>query len=125
VAADPERSRISLSEAAMRWSDPHVVRVRPVFGPAQIQPVGKRLFAVMPFAGEMRGVFDRCIRPAALACGLQPYRADDFFSAGVIMTEIWSAICQSMVVVADCTGRNANVFTKWASRTQLASRLCS
>src|SRR5437879_5857552 len=37
-------------------------------------------------------------------------RADDFFSSGQIMTEIWSAIVRAKILIADCTGRNPNVF---------------
>jgi hypothetical protein len=37
-------------------------------------------------------------------------RADDFFIGGHIMTEIWSAIVKAKVLIADCTGRNPNVF---------------
>ncbi|HLX68458.1 MAG TPA: hypothetical protein VKV04_02420, partial [Verrucomicrobiae bacterium] len=37
-------------------------------------------------------------------------RADDFFSAHSVMSDIWNAICSARLIIADCTGRNPNVF---------------
>jgi hypothetical protein len=37
-------------------------------------------------------------------------RADNFFTNGQIIVEIWSAINHARVILADCTGRNAYVF---------------
>ena len=37
-------------------------------------------------------------------------RADDIFSDGAIVEDIWKAIINAFVLVADCTGRNPNVF---------------
>ena len=37
-------------------------------------------------------------------------RADDLSGAETIVNEIWSFISHAAVVIADCTGRNPNVF---------------
>jgi hypothetical protein len=37
-------------------------------------------------------------------------RADDFFTNRTMFHEIWSAINAAKLIIADCTGRNANVF---------------
>lgn len=37
-------------------------------------------------------------------------RADDIYSAGIVIDEIWGKLCEAQIVVADATGRNANVF---------------
>jgi hypothetical protein len=42
--------------------------------------------------------------------GLSIKRGDDFFGAEAVMGDIWSAILHAKVVVAECTGRNPNVF---------------
>jgi hypothetical protein len=68
------------------------------------------LFVLMPFSENLRPVFDDHIMVIAKELGLDAGRADDFFSPDSIMRDIWSAICTSQVVIADCTGRNPNVF---------------
>ena len=37
-------------------------------------------------------------------------RGDDFFATHAVMTDVWSAMFRSYCVIAECTGRNANVF---------------
>jgi len=37
-------------------------------------------------------------------------RADDFFGARSIMSDVWLAINDAQLIIADCTGRNPNVF---------------
>ena len=41
---------------------------------------------------------------------LRVKRADDLFSRDSIMTDIWNALNQAKILIADCTGRNPNVF---------------
>jgi hypothetical protein len=42
--------------------------------------------------------------------GITSTRADDFFAANSIISDVWNAITDAKVLVADCTGRNPNVF---------------
>jgi hypothetical protein len=37
-------------------------------------------------------------------------RADDFFTAHEVITDVWTAIIGARIIIADCTGRNPNVF---------------
>jgi hypothetical protein len=102
---------ISLTETAIKQAG-NAMMVSPVFGPYEGRRNPKRsadLFVLMSFTAEMRSVYDE-IRATGLACGLSVARADDFFGEGFIMQDIWTAICSARVVVADCSGRNANVF---------------
>ena len=69
-----------------------------------------QIFVLMPFAEEMRDIYDRNISRAVSDVNLQVGRADDIFGPGSIMKDIWSAIHGARVVIADCTGRNPNVF---------------
>lgn len=83
--------------------------VRPVFGtPSGIKACD--VFVVMPFKPEMNEVYRQRIAMVVEAMGLTCLRADDIFSAGMVMNDTWSHIVHSRVVVADCTGRNPNVF---------------
>jgi hypothetical protein len=85
-------------------------RSAPIFGnPAKSGP-WPQLFMLMPFDLALQPVFEDHVRPVASQLGLTAGRADDIFSTGSIVQEIWSAICHALVVVADCTHRNPNVF---------------
>jgi hypothetical protein len=37
-------------------------------------------------------------------------RGDDFFGSDYVIDDIWNAIYHANGIIADCTGRNANVF---------------
>lgn len=58
----------------------------------------------------MQYVYANHIKPVTKKLGLTVARADDFFTANVVISDIWDAINFADVVVADCTGRNPNVF---------------
>ena len=68
------------------------------------------VFVVMPFSDELRVVYDRHITSVVHGLDLTVARADDFFAASTVVSDVWNSICAAKVVVADCTGRNANVF---------------
>lgn len=68
------------------------------------------LFVLMPFRNDLKPVYDDHITKVARNLGLTVARADDFFAAHEIMSDIWAAICAARAVVADCTEQNANVF---------------
>ena len=68
------------------------------------------LFILMPFADEFRPIYEDHIKKVAEEIGIRCGRADDIFSNRSIMSDIWSAINAAKILVADCTGRNPNVF---------------
>jgi hypothetical protein len=68
------------------------------------------LFVLMPFALNLKPVYDDHITKVAKTLNLSIARADDFFSQNSIMYEVWSAITQASILIADCTGKNPNVF---------------
>lgn len=68
------------------------------------------LFMLMPFTTSLKPVYDDHIKKIAKAQNLTIARADDFFSQNSIMYEVWSAITQAAILIADCTGKNPNVF---------------
>jgi len=95
----------------MHIKDGSGMTVIPLFAPPrQVErEEGPDVFVAMPFDRELENVWKH-IRACVLALRLTVKRADDFFTPRSIMEDIWAAICGSRVVVADCTGRNANVF---------------
>lgn len=78
------------------------------FAAARVPPAGT-CFIIMPFSGEFDPVH-RVIQSAAKAAGMRPKRADSVFEPKAILQKILSGIEESELVVADLTGRNANVF---------------
>ena len=68
------------------------------------------VFVLMPFYEQLRPIYDDHIKNVCESKKLTVGRADDFFSNGSIMSDIWTAIQNAKIIIADCTGRNPNVF---------------
>jgi hypothetical protein len=83
--------------------------VSPMFG-APGNPGAPEVFVLMSFDEKYRPVYEDHIKTVASGLSLTAGRADDFFTAHAVIGDIWGAIYHSRMVIADCTGRNANVF---------------
>lgn len=84
--------------------------VKPYFGrPKQIAGAAD-LFVLMPFDPQLRPIYEDHIAKCAHELHLNIARGDDLFTAHSVMDDIWNAIHGSRIVIADCTGRNPNVF---------------
>lgn len=81
-----------------------------IFGDPTQSKDWPQIFVLMPFAQQIEPVYDDHIKKVAGDLGMTVGRADDFFSTGQIVLDIWSAINAASTVIADCTGRNPNVF---------------
>lgn len=69
------------------------------------------IFMLMPFSDNTLDlVYRDHICTLAESMGLSIKRADDFFDRQSIVGDIWSAINAARVIIADCTGKNPNVF---------------
>jgi len=102
---------VSLTDIVARQNGPRGTLVFPHFGP----PIDNGeyefdVFVLMPFAEGMAAVYSDNIRAVAERMRLTVARADDFFTTKEIMVEVWSAIANARVLIADCTGKNPNVF---------------
>jgi hypothetical protein len=64
----------------------------------------------MPFDLNMQRVYEDHIKNVAASLSLKVTRADDFFTAHAVMQDVWTAICRSRIIIADCTSKNPNVF---------------
>jgi hypothetical protein len=85
--------------------------VNPIFGqpPANTQ-YHADVFMVMPFKEKFLPVYDPHIKQVLSRLNLTVKRGDDFFTNHAIISDIWGAINHCRLVIADCTGRNPNVF---------------
>lgn len=93
----------------------------PAFFTAQLRPIPllpmgpftrheSLCFVLMPFANELRVVYETGIVPAATKSELQCQRADEIMRPGGIMAQVWESLMTARVVIADLTYTNANVF---------------
>jgi hypothetical protein len=101
--------RLSLSDLAR--SDPNQRLI--------VTPVPQRTFTTkyesdilvfMPFSAELQPVYEDHLKSVAHKVARSIARADDFFTNDEIINEIWTALINTKLVIADCTQRNPNVF---------------
>lgn len=67
-------------------------------------------FVMMPF-GHWQDVYHKDIFSVAIKeAGMEPVRADELFSTGTVIEQVWEQINKAKILLADLTGKNANVF---------------
>lgn len=81
-----------------------------IFGEPQQHNQWPDVFVLMPFNNALRPVYEDHIQEVMTRLQLRVARADNFFTNDSIMADIWSAINAALIIIADCTGRNPNVF---------------
>lgn len=69
----------------------------------------RRGFILMPFADDLEWLHQD-IKDAGRQAGIDVQRADDIASPGVVIEQVRDALETAEVVIAVCTGQNANVF---------------
>jgi hypothetical protein len=67
-------------------------------------------FVMMPFGQWFDTYYKELFAPAIKDAGMEPLRADELFSTGTVIEQIWEQIKKSKILLADLTGKNANVF---------------
>jgi hypothetical protein len=82
-----------------------------LYGPpkARSGPHPPTCFIVMPFRQEWSADVHRILARACEAAGVRPVRGDDLFTPTDILEDIWQSLNAADFVIADITGRNANV----------------
>jgi hypothetical protein len=81
-----------------------------VLGPPEKKDDWPEVFVLMPFRDELKPVYEGHIKKSIAKLKLRIGRGDEIFGPGPIVNDVWSAIHAARVIVADCTGRNPNVF---------------
>ena len=67
-------------------------------------------FVMMPFGSWFDRYYQEIYIPAIRDAGFEPVRADELFSTGSVVEQIWEEISKAKVLLADLTGKNPNVF---------------
>lgn len=96
--------RVLLRNAHPRRHKPSVFRIAEQ---ERIEPT--LVSAMMPFELSFNNVYET-LKSVASDVGLRCRRADDIWENPAVMQDVVSLIDKSKVVIADCTGRNPNVF---------------
>jgi hypothetical protein len=87
-----------------------MILVNPIWGQHALRRDPHRAFVIMPFAPKWSAyIYNDFIKPAVIAEGLDPRRADEMTGRNVLQ-DIWSALYASRLVIAELTERNANVY---------------
>jgi hypothetical protein len=95
--------------ARLASSDNGIV-VSPTLGRPTAPSKPADLFVLMPFTEELKPVFENHIRKIGKRLKISVRRGDDIFTVKPVMDKIWGDIYSARMILADCTGRNANVF---------------
>jgi hypothetical protein len=67
-------------------------------------------FVMMPFGHWFDIYYKELFTPSIKDAGMEPLRADELFSTGTVIEQIWEQIQKAKILLADLTGKNANVF---------------
>jgi hypothetical protein len=70
----------------------------------------KTCFVIMPFNKTFEKIYEIGLKPALVNQSWVCNRADKIFQSREIMTLVWEEILRSDLIIADLTGKNANVF---------------
>jgi hypothetical protein len=89
----------------------NLIQISPLFGPVTYSVDNRLAFVLMPFRADLTEIYNTVIKPTIEneKTGLICRRADDFKTNKAIILDIWKAICEARVVIADLTGVNPNV----------------
>ena len=67
-------------------------------------------FILMPFSGEFDDTYELAIKPACESAGAYAERVDKQIFSGSILERVYNQIAKADLLVADMSGKNANVF---------------
>jgi hypothetical protein len=67
-------------------------------------------FVMMPFGPWFDRYYQEIYVPAVKEAGFEPIRADELFTTGSVVEQIWEQIEKAKLLLADLSGKNPNVF---------------
>lgn len=87
----------------------NIIPINPIFGPASYSIDKRLVFVLMPFDEDLSRIYDSIIKPTVESLKLVCRRADDYKTNRAIILDIWKAICEARIIIADLTKLNPNV----------------
>jgi len=86
-----------------------LIQINPISGPASYSIDEHLVFVLMPFDEDLTRIYRSIIKPTVESLGLVCRRADDYKTNRAIIQDIWKAICEARIIIADLTNLNPNV----------------
>ena len=117
---DVEENKIALTKIAQQYMDweqenfermNRLVRLNPIFETREFFLNEDLVFVLSPFGDPFDTIFTDHIKPTIE--GIQKFdclRADDIYDNQPIIEDIWQHINEARLILAELSGRNANVF---------------
>jgi hypothetical protein len=99
------------SEINRMQREMNMIQINPIFGPAAY-PVDPRLvFVLMPFDDDLTLIYNEIVKPCVQSqeFNLVCKRADDIKTNKAIIQDIFKAVCEARIIIADMTRLNPNV----------------
>jgi len=84
--------------------------VTPQWGSPKLSKGELDVFVIMPFAEEFTNIYNNHIYEVCKKLNFSCKRADDIFTPGMIINDIWNMIYAAKLIICDCTRKNPNVF---------------
>ncbi len=112
VTKNLEKTQVALGAllSDIAQLDSRSLVVQPSFETPQAQKNATDIFVLMSFDPELEKIYESHIAKVASDANLSISRADDFFSTGSVISDIWAGILGAKAIIADCSDRNPNVF---------------
>ncbi|MHA1401380.1 MAG: hypothetical protein ACTSQE_13610 [Candidatus Heimdallarchaeaceae archaeon] len=87
----------------------NLIQIKPIFGPIDVKLQENFVFVLMPFKEDLTEIYENIVKPTVESLNLICRKADDLKTNNVIILDIWKAICESRLIIADLTELNPNV----------------
>lgn len=111
VAVDQIAKRYIEGEVAILDREKRLVKINPIFRGRDFLLNEQLVFVLSPFQEPFDTIYQDHIKPTIERVpGLRCLRADDIYDNRPIMEDIWRFANEARLLVAELTGRNANVF---------------
>ena len=107
--APPRGGETELSDALLRVPKFEQLQTESVLHGYGVEIERGTGFVLLPHTDQFRGIFEYAIKPAMEASGILVKKAEDIYQPGSILAQVWERIRKAEVIVADLSGKNANV----------------
>jgi hypothetical protein len=106
----PDISVPSVDDASPGATPPEKIPNPAVSREPRVREFLDTCFVMMPFGAWFDRYYQEIYVPAIKEAGFEPIRADELFSTGSVVEQIWDQIEKSKLLLADLSGKNPNVF---------------
>ncbi|MBI3526805.1 MAG: hypothetical protein HY067_02435 [Betaproteobacteria bacterium] len=106
----PSDQRAGSADTAITPTPPEKVPSPIVSKEPRVREFLDTCFVMMPFGAWFDRYYQEIYMPAIKEAGFEPVRADELFTTGSVVEQIWEQIEKSKLLLADLSGKNPNVF---------------